>query len=146
MLKNWDALKAASRHQTTQTEVLCSVPKRFPALMRAHKVQKKARKVGFDWNDAKEAFPKIAEETEELRAAMETDGNIAEEAGDLLFAVVNVIRLLHLDSEQLLHDATDKFIDRFGRMEQRIKADGKELSGMTLAEMDAYWDEVKKVL
>ncbi|MBQ9188108.1 MAG: nucleoside triphosphate pyrophosphohydrolase [Clostridia bacterium] len=146
VLKNWDALKAASRHQTTQTEVLCSVPKRFPALMRAHKVQKKARKVGFDWNDAKEAFPKIAEETEELRAAMETDGNIAEEAGDLLFAVVNVIRLLHLDSEQLLHDATDKFIDRFGRMEQRIKADGKELSGMTLAEMDAYWDEVKKVL
>ena len=114
--------------------------------MRAHKVQKKARKVGFDWNDAKEAFPKIAEETEELRAAMETDGNIAEEAGDLLFAVVNVIRLLHLGSEQLLHDATDKFIDRFGRMEQRIKADGKELSGMTLAEMDAYWDEVKKVL
>ena len=146
VLKNWDALKAAQRHQTTQCEILCEVPKRFPALMRAQKVQKKARKVGFDWNNAEEAFPKIAEETEELRTAMANGTNVAEEAGDLLFAVVNVIRLLHLDSEQMLHDATDKFIARFGRMERAIQDEGKSLTDMTLAEMDTYWNQVKKVL
>ena len=143
VLKNWEALKAAERHQTTQTEVMCSVPKRFPALMRAEKVQKKARKVGFDWKDAEEAFPKIAEETRELQEAMRAGTNIAEEAGDLLFAAVNVVRLLGLDPEQELHAATDKFIARFGKMERLVCADGKRLQEMSLQEMDGYWDRVK---
>lgn len=145
VLKNWDALKAAERHYTTQTEVLCSVPKRFPALMRAEKVQKKARKVGFDWANAKEAFPKIAEETAELAAAIESGANIGEEAGDLLFAAVNVIRLLGLDPEQLLHEATDKFIKRFGQMEQLAGEDGRALSDMPLSEQDVYWERAKKL-
>ena len=143
VLKNWEALKAAERHQTTQTEVMCSVPKRFPALMRAEKVQKKARKVGFDWADAREAFPKIAEETEELSEAIRRGTNVAEEAGDLLFAAVNVIRLLGLDPEQTLHAATDKFIARFGRMEQLVCADQKRLGDLSLHEMDKYWERVK---
>ncbi len=145
VLKNWDAIKAEQRHQTTQAEVLCSVPKRFPALMRAAKVQKKASKVGFDWDSAKDAFPKIAEETEELAEAMRDGGNVAEEAGDLLFAAVNVIRLAGLDPEQLLHRAIDKFIDRFGRMEQLACADGHVLSEMPLSEQDVYWEKAKKV-
>ncbi|MBR3178975.1 MAG: nucleoside triphosphate pyrophosphohydrolase [Clostridia bacterium] len=144
VLKNWDALKAKDRHQTTQTEILCSVPKRFPALMRAHKVQKKARKAGFDWEDANQAFHKIPEETEELLLAMNNQGNLEEEAGDLLFAVVNVIRLLGLDSEQVLHEATDKFIARYGRMEQLAREDGKHLSELPLSEQDAYWEKSKK--
>ena len=143
VVKNWEALKAAQRHQTTQTDVMCSVPKRFPALIRAEKVQKKARKVGFDWKDADEAFPKIAEETAELYEAVQSGTNVNEEAGDLLFAVVNVTRLLGLDAEQLLHEATDKFIRRFGAMEALILQDGKQLGGMTLPEMDAYWNRVK---
>ncbi|MBR0081261.1 MAG: nucleoside triphosphate pyrophosphohydrolase [Clostridia bacterium] len=143
VLKTWEALKAAERHQTTQTEAMCSVPKRFPALIRSAKVQKKARKVGFDWKDAEEAFPKIAEETAELHEAMRMGSNVGEEAGDLLFAVVNVVRLLGLDAEQLLHEATDKFVDRFGRMEQLVLQDGKQLADMTLAEQDAYWERVK---
>ena len=143
VLKNWDALKAAQRHQTTQTEAMCSVPKRFPALMRAAKVQKKARKVGFDWATAEDAFPKIAEEAEELRDAMQQNGAISEEAGDLLFSVVNVIRLLGFDAEQLLHNTTDKFIDRFGKMERLVIENGKQLSDMTLAEQDEYWKKVK---
>lgn len=144
VLQNWDALKASARHETTQTEAMCSVPKRFPALMRAAKVQKKARKVGFDWADAAEAFPKIAEETDELCESMRSGAGIAEEAGDLLFAVVNVVRLLGLDAEQVLHDATDKFIDRFDRMERLVLRDGKKLSDMTLAEQDVYWNRVKQ--
>lgn len=144
VLKNWDALKAKEHHLSTQTEVLCAVPKRFPALMRAHKVQKKARKAGFDWKDADEAFHKIPEETQELLSAMREGQNVQEEAGDLLFAVVNVIRLLGLDSEQVLHMATDKFITRYGKMEQMANQDGKKLSELPLEEQDKYWEKTKK--
>ena len=146
VLKRWDELKQKEKNQKTQKEVLCAVPKRFPALMRSAKVQKRARKVGFDWNDASEALPKVGEELDELKAAMQGDGNLAEEAGDLLFAVVNVIRLLGLDCEQILHDATDKFIARFGRMEELAAADGKTLSDLPLSEQDKYWEKAKKSL
>ena len=144
VLKNWDELKQKEKNQKTQKEVLCAVPKRFPALMRSGKVQNRARKVGFDWNDADEAMPKVSEELSELKAAMQGNGSVAEEAGDLLFAVVNVIRLLGLDSEQVLHDATDKFIDRFGRMEALARADGFDLKDLTLPEQDRYWEKAKK--
>ena len=133
-----------SKNQKTKKEVLCAVPKRFPALMRSSKVQNRARKVGFDWNDAEEALPKVYEELDELKAAMRGDGSIAEEAGDLLFAIVNVVRLLGFDSEQLLHDATDKFIARFGRMEELAAQDGFQLDKLTLKEQDRYWEKAKK--
>ncbi len=144
VLANWDALKRIEKSQATQTDVLCAVPKRFPALMRSAKVQKKARKVGFDWANAEEAFPKVTEEVQELRVAVSEQSNIAEEAGDLLFAVVNVIRLLGLDAEQTLHDATDKFIRRFGVMEQLAQSDGQSLENLTLKEQDAYWEKAKQ--
>jgi tetrapyrrole methylase family protein/MazG family protein len=146
VLKRWDELKQKEKNQKTQKEVLCAVPKRFPALMRSSKVQKRARKVGFDWNDANEALPKVTEEIEELREAMQGNGSVSEEAGDLLFAIVNVVRLLGLDSEQVLHDATDKFIERFGRMEELAKADGKNLSDLPLKVQDIYWEKAKKSL
>ena len=146
VLKRWDELKQKEKNQKTQKEVLCAVPKRFPALMRSAKVQKRAGKVGFDWNNANEALPKVYEELEELKAAMNGSGNLSEEAGDLLFAAVNVIRLLGLDPEQLLHDASDKFISRFGRMEELAKADGFELSELSLTEQDVYWEKAKKSL
>ncbi len=146
VLVKWDELKQKEKNQKTQKEILCAVPKRFPALMRSSKVQKRARKVGFDWNDADEAMPKVYEELDELNAARKGDGDVSEEAGDLLFAVVNVIRLLGLDSEQILHDATDKFIARFGRMEELAAADGKKLSDLPLSEQDKYWEKAKKSL
>lgn len=146
VLKRWDELKQKEKNQKTQKEVLCAVPKRFPALMRSAKVQKRAGKVGFDWNNANEALPKVYEELEELKAAMNGSGNLSEEAADLLFAAVNVIRLLGLDPEQLLHDASDKFISRFGRMEELAKADGFELSELSLTEQDVYWEKAKKSL
>lgn len=145
VLQNWDALKKIEKHQRTQTEVLESVPRSLPALMRSRKVQKRAAAVGFDWPSAEEAFYKIGEETEELRQAMETGGNVAEEMGDLLFAVVNVARLSHLEPEQLLAEATDKFIARFARMEALAAQKGEELEEMTLSEMDKLWADVKNI-
>ncbi|MEA4870563.1 MAG: nucleoside triphosphate pyrophosphohydrolase [Christensenella sp.] len=144
VLKNWDALKMAQRKQTTQTEVLKGVPKSFPALLRSRKVQKKAADIGFDWSSAKEAFYKIAEETEELRQAMEQGSNIEEEMGDLLFAVVNVARLLKLEPEFLLMQATDKFIARFEHMEQLALMQGHVLKELPFSEQDKLWDEAKK--
>lgn len=143
VLKNWDALKQKEKGQTTAAEVLCAVPKRFPALMRSHKIQHKARKVGFDWDSAGQALSKVEEELAELRAAMAGDGNVEEEAGDLLFALVNVTRLLGLDAETLLHAASDKFVRRFGRMEELARADGHPIETLPLKEQDAYWDRAK---
>ena len=111
--------------------------------MRAEKVQKRAADVGFDWESAQAAFYKIGEEAEELSRAVESGCGVEEEAGDLLFAVVNVLRLLKLDPEIALSRAIDKFIARFAKMEESILADGKHLAGMTLEEMDAYWARVK---
>ncbi len=143
VLKNWDALKKKEKHQETYADTLRSVPRSFPALLRCEKVQKKARRVGFDFDTAADAFYKIAEEAGELQAAMAENRNVDKEMGDLLFAAMNVCRLLGLDGEETLHKATDKFIDRFARMEKSILADGKSLSDMTLNEMDTYWDRAK---
>ena len=143
VLDLWQKVKKAERHQQTQAEVLRSVTRSLPALMRAEKVQKRAADVGFDWENARAAFYKIGEEAEELSRAVEDGGGVEEEAGDLLFAVVNVLRLLKLDPEIALNRATDKFTARFAEMERLILADGKSLAEMTLADMDAYWDRVK---
>lgn len=144
VLKNWDALKMQQRKQETQAEVLKSVPRSFPALLRSRKVQKKAADVGFDWPSAEEAFFKIGEETAELDEAMRSGEHVAEEMGDLLFAVVNVARLLKLEPEFLLMEATDKFIGRFEIMEQLAVSEGKTLPEMTLEQMDLFWNEAKK--
>ena len=143
VLKNWEALKEKEKGQQTVTATLRSVPRSFPALLRCQKVQKKARKVGFDFDTAADAFYKIGEETEELRRAMASGRDIEKEMGDLFFAAVNVCRLLGLDGEETLHRATDKFIRRFEQMEKNIDAAGKKLSEMTLAEMDEFWELAK---
>lgn len=140
VLTNWDALKRVEKEQKTFTETLESVPKGFPALLRAQKVQKKAGKIGFDFGSAAAAFYKLPEETEELRQAMEGKGDIQKEMGDVFFAAVNICRLLDLDAEDTLQAATDKFIRRFDRMEQLA---GK-LEGLSLEEMDRFWEEAKK--
>ena len=143
VLKNWDALKEKEKGQQTVTSTLESVPRSFPAMLRCQKVQKKARKVGFDFDTAEDAFYKIGEETEELRAAMETGQEVEKEMGDLFFAAMNVCRLLGLEGEETLHQATDKFIRRFEKMEKNVELVGKKLSEMTLEEMDAFWESAK---
>lgn len=144
VLQNWEELKKKEKRQASQADAVDAVARSLPALWRAEKVQKKAAKVGFDWPDVSGALDKVAEETAELKAAMDGDGDPEEEFGDLLFAAVNVGRFLKLDPEKSLTAATDKFAARFRRVEQAAHAQGRELKDMSLAEMDALWDQVKK--
>lgn len=146
VLNNWDTLKRAEKSQETFTDTLRSVPRAFPALMRAKKVQKRAAKAGFDWPDAVGAWDKLEEELRELRAA-EAAGDpaaVREELGDLLFSVVNVSRFLKVDAEQALAAATDKFIDRFAAVEALAARRGVDMGEASLEALDALWDEVKK--
>lgn len=141
VLVNWEALKNKEKHRETVTDSLRSVPKQYPALLRAQKVGKKAAKVGFDFASAEDAAKKITEETKELLTA--TDESRMEELGDLLFAVVNTARQYGLSAEEALARATDKFISRFARVEESVIADGKNMKDMSLEELDSYWDKIK---
>ncbi|MEA5059820.1 MAG: nucleoside triphosphate pyrophosphohydrolase [Candidatus Pelethousia sp.] len=142
---NWEQLKQKEKHQSTAADAMRAVPRAFPALMRSAKVQKKAAHVGFDWTDPRDALQKLPEETQEILEAMEQNdaAHIDEEVGDLLFAAVNVARLLGRDPEAMLHQATDKFMDRFARMEACILQERGSLADMSLADMDAYWNKIK---
>lgn len=144
VLTNWDALKQKEKHQKSTTETLESVARSLPGLIRAEKVQHKAAKVGFDWDEVSGALDKVREETAEVARAIDGDGNPSEELGDLLFAVVNVARFLKTDPEDAINRTTDKFIRRFARVEQAAKDAGRSLSEMSLAEMDALWDAAKQ--
>ncbi len=143
VLANWDVLKRAEKGQTTYTDTLKSVPRSFPALLRGQKIQAKARKAGFDYADAREAFFKIPEETAELKEAMEKGEQVQKEMGDLFFACINVCRLLGMDCEETAQLAGDKFIRRFEKMEQLARQSGRELETLSLPEQDALWENAK---
>ncbi len=138
----WEKNKKAEKGLKSQAEIMRDVCLYLPQLIRAEKVQKKAAKVGFDWENVDGAFDKLKEEIEELENANSQE-NIEEEFGDLLFSCVNVARFLKVNPEEALKRATDKFINRFEKVENSAKAIGKNLEDMTLAEMDEIWDEVK---
>ena len=146
VLENWDVIKKRTKQQKSQTESMLSIPREFPALMRADKVQKKASKVGFDWDSADGAFQKVSEELKELQEAY-TEGNqehIHEELGDLLFSVVNVSRFVKVDSEEALTNSTDKFIDRFSKVEKMANEQGMDMKNTDLDKLDKLWDLAKK--
>ncbi len=147
VLENWDVIKKQTKQQKSQTEAMLSIPREFPALMRADKVQKKAAKVGFDWATVDGALEKVGEELQELREAVEMGvvENAFEELGDLLFSVVNVSRFIKVDSEEALTKATDKFIDRFSRVEEMANEKGINMKETELSELDKLWDEAKLV-
>ncbi|HZC59692.1 MAG TPA: nucleoside triphosphate pyrophosphohydrolase [Chthoniobacterales bacterium] len=139
VLRQWEVIKRAEKQE--RNSALDGVPKALPALARAQKVQTKAARVGFDWNDADGALEKVQEELAEIESASEHQ--MEEEVGDLLFAVVNFARKKGLDAEQALRQATAKFSDRFQAMEQLAKDRDLELASLTLSQMDRLWDEVK---
>ena len=143
VLANWEELKRKEKGQASNADAVDAVAHSLPALWRAEKVQKKAAKCGFDWDDISGAADKLAEETDELRRALAGDGDPIEELGDLLFAAVNTARFLKADPEDCLNAATNKFAARFRKVEEAAAAQGKRLEDMTLAEMDKLWDEVK---
>lgn len=143
VLKLWEERKRREKGQRTVGETMDGVGRNLPALMRADKVQAKAARAGFDWDAPEDALVKVSEEAGEVAQALRDRTNVVEELGDLLFACVNVARLAGVDSEQALRAATDKFMDRFTRMERAILDDGKQLTSMTLEQMDEYWDRIK---
>ena len=146
VLDNWDAIKKQTKQQKSQTDSMLSIPREFPALMRADKVQKKAAKVGFDWDSIDGAFDKVSEELNELKTAVKNNDceNMHEELGDLLFSVVNVSRFIGVDSEESLTGATDKFIDRFSKVEKMAQEKGLNMKETELSELDRLWDLAKK--
>lgn len=145
VLVNWENLKRQEKHQQTVADAMRAVPTSFPALMRSFKVQKKAAHVGFDFDSAASALPKVHEEADEVLDAIgkHDEAHLREEVGDLLFACVNVSRLMKIDPELALSEATDKFMNRFIETEKLMLYENRHFDGMTLEEMDSYWDRVK---
>lgn len=139
------AARAAAGLPDEKKGLLGDVPLGFPALTRAVKLQAKASTVGFDWNDARLVLAKIREEIDEVDAAL-SDGDraaVADEVGDLMFALANLARHLDVDPEAALRGTNDKFTRRFGYIEETLEARGKSLADSDLAEMDALWNEAK---
>jgi MazG family protein len=150
VLKRWDEIKRAEKQAAGQVQAeesaLDGVPTGLPALMHAEKVQKKAGKIGFDWDAAAPVIAKVREELAEVEHAIAAHDalEVEKEIGDLLFAAVNLARKLKVEPEVALRRATEKFADRFRSVELLARERGLALETMTLAELDVLWDEVKK--
>ncbi len=144
-LTNWEKNKKKEKSIDTYTAALKDVPSHFPALMRAEKIQKKARGFGFDWEKIEDVYAKVDEEIDELRSASSEgdEAHIREEYGDLLFAVVNLGRFLGTDPETALTAASNKFISRFERMESLAIKENKDLGKLNIDEMDRLWERIK---
>ncbi|HNX35251.1 MAG TPA: nucleoside triphosphate pyrophosphohydrolase [Kiritimatiellia bacterium] len=145
VLRNWEAIKQTEKGKAPDRSAIDGVPGTLPALLKAQRIQSKAARVGFDWEDATGATEKIEEELAELKEAVAAGDKamMAEEMGDLLFSAVNYCRFLDVDAESALEGTTKKFARRFREVERRIRGQGRALKECTLAEMDAVWDAVK---
>jgi nucleoside triphosphate diphosphatase len=144
VLKQWDTIKRAEKN-SSDGSYFTGLTRALPALMLAQKAQTKAARIGFDWSELRDVAAKVDEELAEAKAAIgsQDPAAIAGELGDLLFAVVNLVRKNKLDAETVLAAATEKFIARFHAMERELKAAGKTLGALDLAEMDEVWNRVK---
>lgn len=143
VLSNWEKIKTEEKHRDTVTSKLKSVPPALPALMRAQKVGKRAP--FFDFANADEVFVKLDEEIGELKDAVDSGDKsaVSEEFGDVLFTAVSLARKLGVDAEETLTFATEKFITRFSRLEDAVIAEGKDVTSLSMAELDEIWDKIK---
>ena len=144
VLQNWEQIKL--REKDGNKTVLSGVPQALPSLIKAYRIQDKARNVGFDWDKREDVWAKVREELDELQAELERDDKerSTAELGDFLFSVINAARLYHLNPDNALEQTNQKFIRRFNYVEQHSIREGKPLTEMTLAEMDKLWEEAKK--
>lgn len=140
--ENWEKLKLKEGNKS----VLSGVPNSLPAMVKANRIQEKARGVGFDWDNKEQVWEKVQEELQELQAELQLENNaqkIEQEFGDVLFAMINYARFIGVNPEDALERTNRKFIARFQYMEEHVRTDGKALSDMPLDEMDSYWNEAK---
>jgi tetrapyrrole methylase family protein/MazG family protein len=145
VIQNWEQIKKEEKGHA-RSSALDGIPRHLPALSKAHKVQRKARKVGFDWDDIEDVLKKVDEEIGELREAMRAGNRdaIEEELGDILFSIVNVSRFVEVEPEQALHRTVRKFTSRFRKIEERLSEKGISIENASFEEMDALWDAVKE--
>ncbi|WP_337841767.1 nucleoside triphosphate pyrophosphohydrolase [Rheinheimera sp.] len=143
VLQNWEAIKAGERQQQGKTSVLDNVPQALPALSRAYKLQKRCAQVGFDWPDVQGAWAKVQEEVQEVAELDSGDARLEEELGDLMFALVNVVRKQGFNPETVLRNANLKFERRFRAVEQQLAEQHLTPEQSNLQQMDALWDQVK---
>lgn len=144
--RNWEQIKLKEKGNSKKT-VLGGVPKSLPALIKAMRIQDKAKGVGFDWEHKSQVWEKVQEEMEEFREE-EKAGNqekMQEEFGDMLFSLVNYARFAGINPEEALERTNKKFIKRFNYLEEKAKSEGKNLGSMSLQEMDEYWNEAKNL-
>jgi MazG family protein len=142
----WDEIKRGENQEKGEAGLLAKVPRALPALMEAQQLTSRAASVGFDWENPDQVLLKLEEELKELAEARREGRpeQVGQEAGDLLFVVVNLARLLKVDAEQALRGTNRKFRRRFGYLESKLAAQGKPLEDATLAEMDRLWEEAKQ--
>ncbi len=140
--KNWEAIKI----KEGKSSVMDGVPASLPAVVKATRVQEKAKQVGFEWHNKEDVWEKVEEEMNELHEAIEKNeqAKVEEEFGDVLFSLVNYARFLQVDAEAALEKVNKKFVQRFKKMETTAMKEGKHLKDMTLEEMDAIWNKIKK--
>jgi tetrapyrrole methylase family protein / MazG family protein len=146
VLFNWEQIKQSERKRAAgNASILDGVPRELPALLRAHRLQEKASRVGFDWKEAREVVKKVEEEFAELRAAMESEQpeRVEAELGDLLFSLVNLSRFVAVNPEEALRKTIARFIARFQYIEEELAHRGTTPGQATLEEMDALWAEAK---
>ena len=147
-LERWDEIKLKTKGMKKQSEAMLKVPREFPALMRAQKIQEKAAKAGFDWNDENGAIEKLLEEINELKNAL-SGGNqneISDEMGDVLFSCVNISRFAKSDAEESLSASTDKFLSRYLIVEKLAEQRSVNMKEAPIEVLDELWDEAKIIL
>ena len=147
---NWEKLKLQEEINPKSLiqnpkSALGGVPASLPAMIKAHRIQEKARGVGFDWEKPEQVLKKVHEELNELKEEIKNHGKVEEEFGDLLFALINYSRFINVNPEDALEKTNRKFIKRFQYLESESAKDGKKIGEMSLAEMDVYWNRAKKL-
>ncbi len=145
VLQNWELIK--QKEKDGNKTVLSGVPAALPSVIKAYRIQDKARNVGFDWEHREDVWQKVQEELDELKAELEKDDKerSTAELGDFLFSVINAARLYHLNPDNALEQTNNKFIRRFGYVEQHSIKSGRPLTEMSLQEMEDLWQEAKKI-
>ncbi len=146
VIKNWEAIKRQEAGYSDRESVLDGIPNAMPTLLRAQKIQGRAARVGFDWEELTDVIAKVEEELEEVKVSINTEGSeaVARELGDLLFAIVNLCRFMDLQAEETLRQANRKFITRFKWMETELERRGTNFESQDLESLDAIWEEAKK--